>query len=143
MKKLFILMMTALIAIPVFAEERPISAEQLPVKVQTFIAEYFKGNKIAKAQIEQRAALTQYEAELADGTKLQFNRAGNWTEVKRKNSAVPEALIPEKILAYVKATYPDAYIKMIEHDDRLYEIDLSNNIKMTFSSSFRLLDIDK
>ena len=33
--------------------------------------------------------------------------------------------------------------KMIEHDDRLYEIDLSNNIKMTFSSSFRLLDIDK
>ena len=134
MKKLFILIMTALIAIPVFAEERPISAEQLPAKVQTFRAEYFKGNKIAKAQIEQRAA---------DGTKLQFNRAGNWTEVKRKNSAVPDALIPEKILSYVKATYPDAYIKMIEHDDRLYEIDLSNNIKMTFSSSFRLLDIDK
>ena len=143
MKKILFLVLALIVAIPMFAEERPIKVEQLPSKVVTFINNYFEGTTITLAQVENRASLTQYEVKLSDGTDLQFNKSGIWTEIKRKKNAVPASLIPEKIRVFVSATYPDAYIKEIEHDDRLYEIILSNNIEMTFSNSFKLLDIDK
>lgn len=143
MKKIVSLAIVLIAAMPLFADERPISVEQLPAKVKDFVKTYFEGTTITLAQVENRATLTQYELELSDGTDLQFNRAGRWTEIKMKKKSVPSVLIPEKIRIYVAATYPDAYIKEIEHDSRLYEIVLNNDIEMTFSSSFKLLDIDK
>ena len=69
-----------------FAEERPIKVEQLPSKVVTFINNYFEGTTITLAQVENRASLTQYEVKLSDGTDLQFNKSGIWTEIKCKKT---------------------------------------------------------
>lgn len=143
MKKMFLMVLAVFAALPTFADERPIQVGQLPEKVRSFVATYFEGTTIDFAQIENRASLVQYEIVLSDGSELQFNKQGKWTEIKRKKSAVPSAIIPSKIQTYINVTYPNAFIKEVEHDDRLYELILSNGFKLTFNSSLKLIDIDK
>ena len=132
-----------LTAITLQAEEKPISIDNLPVKAQQFITQYYPDVAVESTFIENRASLTQYEVRMANGDALQFNKAGQWTEIKCKKGSVPAALIPKRIYAYIVATYPEAKIKEFEHDDRLYEVRLNNQLELTFSSSFKLLDIDR
>ena len=56
------------------------------------------------------------------------------------NTALPATSASEPAS---NVTYPDAFIKEVEHDDRLYEIILSNGFELTFNSSLKLIDIDK
>jgi hypothetical protein len=43
----------------------------------------------------------------------------------------------------VKANFPKCRIQKFEHNERMYEVDLDNDITLTFNSSFRVVDIDK
>ena len=66
----------------------------------------------------------------ANSSKVEFFKDGTWKEVDCKYSTVPEAVIPEAILRYVKATYPDHKVVKIEKEDRGYEAKLANGMKL-------------
>ena len=83
-----------------------------------------------------------YDVVFASGEKLEFDKSGDWTEVKCKTGEVPAAIIPEAILKYVKANYPDAKVLEIEHDSEGYEIKLSNRLEIKFNDKFQVVDID-
>ena len=78
----------------------------------------------------------------ANSSKVEFFKDGTWKEVDCKYSAVPEAVIPEAILRYVKATYPDHKVVKIEKEDRGYEAKLANGMKLEFDNKFNLIDIN-
>ena len=63
-------------------------------------------------------------------------------KVDCKYSAVPEAVIPEAILRYVKTNYPGHKVVKIEKEDRGYEAKLANGMKLEFDKKFNLVDID-
>ncbi len=77
-----------------------------------------------------------------NGEKLEFDKAGEWTEVQCRQSEVPAQIIPEAIRNYVKTNYPDAKILQIERDKKEYEIKLSNRWEIKFDSKMRVIDID-
>mgnify|MGYP000026563700 len=83
-----------------------------------------------------------YEVIFANSSKVEFFKDGTWKEVDCKYSTVPEAVIPEAILRYVKATYPDHKVVKIEKEDRGYEAKLANGMKLEFDNKFNLIDID-
>ena len=58
------------------------------------------------------------------------------------HTAVPAALVPQPIMAFVKKTYPDAVVTKIERDRRGYDVDLSNGLDLEFNSKFQLIDVD-
>ena len=77
-----------------------------------------------------------------NGEKVEFDKSGEWQEVRCRQSEVPAQIVPEAIRNYVKTNYPDARILQIEYDDNEYEIKLSNRWEITFDSKMRVIDID-
>lgn len=116
--------------------------ENLPKKAQLFIDSNFKNAKITYVKDERDFLERSYEVLFADGTKVEFNRNGEWKEVDCRRSAVPTAIVPAKILNYVNSNYPGVKILQIERDKIDYELKLSNSLELTFNKKFNIIDID-
>lgn len=124
------------------AEEQPITFGELPQNAKIFVLTYFKDIPFKEVYIERRASLTQYEVKLKGGIDLQFDRTGLCTEVTCEKGAVPDDVMPKKIVATTKKYFPQNYISKYENNGRMYEIELDNGTVLTFSKTLRLVDID-
>ena len=113
-----------------------------PIEAQTFIKTYFKDHKVAMAKLESGMFYKSYDVVFTNGEKVEFDKSGEWKEVRCRQSEVPVQIVPEAIRNYVKTHYPDARILQIEYDDNEYEIKLSNRWEITFDSKMRVIDID-
>lgn len=98
-------------------DDRPVRFDQLPAKAQAYVKKYFPQEKVALAKMEKDFFDKKYEVIFANSSKVEFFKDGTWKEVDCKYSTVPEAVIPEAILRYVKATYPDHKVVKIEKED--------------------------
>ena len=124
------------------ARETTISVNKLPKAAQNMIANNFKGKKVTRVKKDVEANFVDFDVVLNDGTKLEFDNNGQWTEVDCKPSTVPAAVVPAAIAKYVKAQYPNARIVQIERDSRGYEIDLSNGLDISFDKQFNVVKTD-
>lgn len=144
MKKLVLLLvcMFAIQTMVMADNDKPIQVNQLPAKAQTFISTHFKNHKVAMAKEESGVFYKSYDVVFTNGEEVEFDKAGDWKEVKCRQSEVPAAIVPEAIRNYVKTNYPGTKILQIELDKKEYEIRLSNRLEITFDSQMRVIDID-
>ena len=94
------------------------------------------------ATIESGVISRSYDVVLKNGTKLEFDKKGNLTEIDCKQETVPAQLIPQAIKEYVKDNYAGQSVKKFEIKRNEYEIELSNGLDLTFNKHFQLIDID-
>ena len=144
MKKL-VLAVVAIFAVSTMAmadNDKPVQVNQLPAKAQTFLNTYFKGVKVALATQETELFNKSYDVVFNTGDKVEFDKAGEWTEVRCRQTGVPAQIVPAQIAEYVKTNYPDALILQIERDSREWEIKLSNRWEITFNNQMQVIDID-
>jgi hypothetical protein len=122
--------------------DRLIVKENLPQKAQQFIDSHFKGAKITYVKDERDFLERTFEVLFADGTKVEFDRSGEWKEVDCRRASVPAAIVPAQITQYVNSNYPNVNIQQIERDRVDYELRLSNRLELTFDTKFNIIDID-
>lgn len=122
--------------------DKPISVNALPAKAQTLLSQHFNGQKVMLATIESGVVSRSYDVVLQNGTKLEFDKKGNLTEVDCKQATVPDQLIPKAIRNYLKENYPAQAVKKIEMNKNEYEVELANGLDLTFNKHFQLIDID-
>lgn len=144
MKKLVlaVVAMFAMSTMVMADNDKPVQVNQLPATAQTFLSTYFKDAKVALATQETDLFNKSYEVVFNSGDKVEFDKAGEWTEVRCRQTGVPAQIVPAQIAEYVKNTYPDATILQIERDSRGWEIKLSNRWEITFDKQMRVIDID-
>lgn len=145
MKKIIVLMLVVFSYGVVTANadnDRIIAKENLPQKSQQFVNRYFGDIKITYVKEERDFLEKSYEVMFADGSRVEFNRNGEWKEIDCRQSSVPSPLIPARIMEYVKTNYPEAKIMQIERDRHDYEVKLSNRLELTFDSKYNIIDID-
>ncbi len=118
--------------------ERAIDFSQLPNKAQQTVSSNFGDKKVALVKVEEDFLSKSYDVYFTDGTKIEFDGSGQWTEIDCDDLIVPSALIPEGILAKVKELYPDAAVNEIEREKRGYEVKLSNRMKLKFDPNCQL-----
>ncbi len=147
MKKSFVAM--AMFACGVLAvnadgldRDRVITKEQLPESARSFMNEHFADNKISFVKEDRDFLSKNYEVVFADGTRLEFTRAGEWKEVDCRNSQVPAAILPDQIEKYVADNYAGEKILQIDRDNNDYEVRISNQLELTFDKNFNIIDID-
>ena len=119
-----------------------IECSQLPEKAQTFLSTYFPEAKISLIRKESDVLDHNYDVLFADGSKVEFDRKGNWTEVDCLTLPLPEGIVPAEIVKVVNAHYPGMDITKIERDDREFDVKLSNRVELTFNKQMQLIDID-
>lgn len=122
--------------------DKPINVNELPAKAQTLLSKHFKGQKVMLATIESGVVSRSYDVVLRNGTKLEFDKKGNLTEIDCKQGIVPSQLIPQPIKNYLKENYRGETVRKIELNKKEYEVDLTNGIDLTFNKHFQLIDID-
>ena len=121
---------------------KPISVNALPAKVQTLLSQHFNDQKVMLATIESGVVSRSYDVVLRNGTKLEFDKKGNLTEIDCKQGIVPSQLIPQPIKNYLKENYRGEAVRKIEWNKKEYEVELTNGIDLTFNKHFQLIDID-
>ena len=122
--------------------DKPISVNALPAKAQTLLNNHFNGQKVMLATIESGVVSRSYDVVLQNGTKLEFDKKGNLTEINCKQGIVPALLIPQTIKNYLKDNYAGQSVKKIEMNKNEYEVELTNGLDLTFNKHFQLIDID-
>ena len=142
MKKLTILITLIVLSLSARADDRPIGFNELPKEAQTFIHKHFANTRLSYATMDAEIHKTDYEVHLDNGTKLEFDGKGNWTEVANKTSQVPSSIVPEGIANYVKQNYPDTRIVKLERNTFRYDVELSNRLELEFDLNSRFLGID-
>lgn len=136
-------MAALLIAVPAVAgNDRPLTVQELPAASQQFLREHFAECKVAYAKVDDDWFDKEYKVVFVDGSKVEFDRRGEWKEVECKYGRVPLSIIPQQIHSKLKELYGDYEVVGIERDRRKYEVKLSNRLEVTFDSSFRVIDID-
>ena len=121
---------------------KPISVDALPAKAQTLLNNHFNGQKVMLATIESGVVSRSYDVVLQNGTKLEFDKKGNLTEIDCKQDTVPDQLIPQAIKNYLMDNYAGQSVKKIEMNKNEYEVELANGLDLTFNKHFQLIDID-
>ena len=122
--------------------DKPISVNALPAKAQTWLNNHFNGQKVMLATIESGVVSRSYDVVLQNGTKLEFDKKGNLTEIDCKQGIVPALLIPQAIKNYLKDNYAGQSGKQIEMNKNESEVELTNGCDLTFNKHFQLIDID-
>ena len=122
--------------------DKPIAVNALPVKAQTLLSNHFNNQKVMLATIESGVVSRSYDVVLQNGTKLEFDKKGNLTEIDCKQGIVPVELIPQAITNYLKDNYAGQSVKKIEINKNEYEVELTNGLDLTFNKHFQLIDID-
>lgn len=146
MKRLSILAVLFLSVTMTFAHRDKITTDMsvLPAASRQFLTEHFANIAVSHIQVEKMMMLLteEYDVILTDGTNVEFDRKGEWKDVKRHNQAIPSALVPVHIQKFVQQKYPSATIVAISKDSRDYEVDLSNGTELKFNLKGKLIEID-
>lgn len=144
MRKLFVLIIALLSLHGVMqaSDGKLIDKSQLPVKSQQFLNEYFNRSVISYVKEDEDFFNKEYDVVFTDGTKIEFEKNGDWMSISCKQTLMPVRLIPAKIMHHLKSNYPEHRIVQFEKDRKGYELKLSNGLELNFNKNFQLVEID-
>ncbi|WP_461534329.1 PepSY-like domain-containing protein [Sinomicrobium sp.] len=125
------------------AQEKVIPQSELPQTAQDFLKTNFKTQKVIQVVKDVDYLIkTDYEVLLDNAMKLEFDSDGNWKEIDGNHNALPEAVIPEKISAYIKQNFPTQTVEKIDKSSKKYEVELSNDLELDFTLTGDFIKID-
>ena len=142
MKKICTLIIICLFSLSVTQARNEFSRNiaDLPSPAQTLISKDFKA-KLSLIKIEKTIGrVAQYEVILDDGTEINFDTKGNWTDIEvRLGKKVPDSIVPREILDYVKKNCKNKKIIGIEKNRKDYEIELEDGSELKFDRAGNFL----
>lgn len=137
MKKFFRFL--PLLLIPVFAyvltacsddDDKDIAPDNLPATAQAFLDTYYNSVKIVNTVQDKN----EYEVVLANGHRIDFDKAGEWTEVDAPQAeTIPTGFYPAAIDNYLEQNYKGIGINEISRDSRGYDVELVNGVDLDFN----------
>jgi hypothetical protein len=145
MKKMFLLLMTVVLAVmPMMADnDRMLTKEELPEKARMFLDRHFDQLEVLYAKAERdMGVVTSYDVVLEGNVKIEFNRSGDWTSVDCEKGQVPDSVLPQEVLDYVRKRFARAYVVEIERGVMGYDVKLSNDLELDFDKSGKFVRVD-
>ncbi len=123
-------------------DDRPVRFEDLPAAAQKLIGDHFPGVKVTLATIDREFLNTTWDVILADGTRIEFDSRGEWTEIECRTGGIPTGILPPAIAAFLSERHPGARVREIDRDRDGYELNLDNHRELTFDprGNFRRYD---
>ena len=144
MKKMILLTVSLFMGLgTIFAgHDRPIKVEQLPEKAQKFLTTYWTDVKVLKAEMDKDGLEVAYDVYLENKTKIEFDKRGEWKEIKSPMTEIPKGVIMQNILDYVANNYSGNRIEKIKREHHHVEVELTNDIELKFNKKGEFKRID-
>lgn len=143
MIKRFFIVLAAVVGLAAFTacsdDDDPVNVNDLPVNVKAFVATYFPASQIVDSQLDGG----EYEVTLSNGTQIDFNLSGEWTDVDAPlGQSVPPGFYPPEIDNYLALNMPGAAINEISREPQGYDVELVNGTEMIFGFDGSFLGYD-
>lgn len=122
-----------------------LSVSSLPAPAQQFISQFYPADKVARVtkEIKNSHLNSEYEVLFVSGQEVEFDAAGQWTDVDApKGQTVPSGIVPS-IDEYVGLNYDGIGINEISREANGYEVELVNGIELLFDANGQFIGIDK
>ena len=146
MKRIFAIVALATVALlglqSCEKDDNYINESLLPTEAQTFINTYFASVPIKNVIKDFDDFTYTYKVHLDDGTFIEFNKEGKWRDVKNHTTGVPNSIVPQKIVEYLTANYPNNFMADVERG-RHYDVELNDGLDLDFSLDGDFLRIDR
>lgn len=138
------LAVATLAVVPMVASnDRVITLTELPRIAQDFVSKYFATKQLSVVTLDNEVVSKTYDLIYADGTKLEFDSKGNWTEVSMAHgTSIPTGIVPAAIVSDLAKRFPQQSVQHIERKRRGYELELSNGFDLVYDSKGRFVRID-
>lgn len=142
LRKLFTLFTITILSVgSVNAQDKKITAAQLPATAQKFIKTHFKGQTVTKALLDKEMFDNDYETVLSNRVKINFDANGNWDQIESP-TGLPLSVIPKSINTYLAANYKGQNVLQIDRKRAGYDIELANGTELEFDTNGKFLRID-
>lgn len=123
--------------------QKILQLNQLPQTAQAFIQKHFDAKNVAHViEEDEFFSSKEYKVALADGTQIEFDSKGNWTEIDSDVQPVPQAIIPNNIRQYISKSFPNNQVVQISRSSRKYDVELASGIDLEFDSKGKFKRID-
>lgn len=141
-KVLFAIVCLFSLSVQLVMADKPVNADQLPVKAQQFLEKYFPNVEVSYAKQDTDIFDRDYTVVLTNGDKVEFDRNGNWKEVDCEHHQVPAGILPDVISKYISDKHKGQQVVEVKKERRHYEVKLQNDLDMEFSLDGKLLKYD-
>ena len=84
-----------------------------------------------------------YDTYLSDGTEIDFDKYGQWTEIENEVAGVPQAFIVDTVKEYLAKNFPNTKIVSLKKKPYGYQIELANDIEIRFDSTWKFISVDR
>lgn len=123
------------------AQDRYLKTEEFPSEITSYVKQHFPESDIISIKEEKDRRKTEYEVKLRNMEELEFDEAYHIKSIESK-SALPNSVIPPKILDYVTKNYPQQFIKEWKMKRRSQEVELNNDLEIIFDFDGNFVKID-
>ena len=140
MKKFILTLLAILLvgtSLSACGRKRVIDPAELPTAATTLVQKHWPSCVIDLAYIDG----LEYEVLLSDGTIIEFNRKGEWKEMKC-TEGLPVTLVPVYITRYIVNRYPKQLIIDCEKMRGGYEVTLTNGLEIQFDLKGNVTHVD-
>lgn len=135
MKKFGLILVALVLAVAtVTADDRIVSADNLPQKAKDFIAANFAGKTVQYVEKD----FNEYEVQLSDRAEITFKGNGEWENVK-SYAGLPASILPAAVGTYLTSNFADAKIVEVETDWNRIEVKLSTRMEVYFDKDGKFL----
>lgn len=111
-------------------KDEPISSNELPTQAKSFITQYYPSASIVSTKKDK----DEYEVVLSEGTRIDFNKSGEWTDVDAVvGKTIPTGFYPAAIDTYVNDNLGGVGINEISKETRGYDVELLTGTDVYFS----------
>mgnify|MGYP006382283571 CR=1 FL=1 len=143
MKKILAILATLTLSLTACADRQHlIEYSELPAQAQNFIQKYFNVSDIAYVERERDGLHNEFKVYLKKATEIDFDYHGNLESIDCQISPVPEGIVPQLIVDFVRLHHPDNFIVEYSIDHRSLEVELSNGFTLVFDMEGNFIRID-
>ncbi len=121
--------------------EEVLAEAEIPSEIINFINTHFGNSTIVKAVKETEDNQITYEVYLSGNVQLEFNEAFETIEIDAV-TALPNSVIPQSILDYVAANYPNQVIIGWELENNQQKVELNNETDLIFDLNGNFIGIE-
>ena len=141
-KNILTLAIALFLSVSAFAQNGMTQFNQLPATAQEFVKTYFNDYKIQYIFSDKEFADVDYKIRFEDGTEIEFNSKGEWTDVSSKQKCIPTGFILKEITDYVEMNHKDMCITDVEREFNRITIELNDSLEIEFNSKGKLISYD-
>ena len=122
------------------AQKKYLAVSETPGQIISYINAHFPKSEIISVKKDKEVLKTEYKVKLNTMVELEFD--GNFSIKKiESKSALPQSVVPEKIVAYIHKNYPNNKILEGEKEKKQQKIELDNDIDVVFDVNEKYMGI--